>query len=836
MEEQAYFRVAFEEMRERAEPIVARILRDMPGYTVHDISHLDALWETASLVAGDGVQLNPAEAFVFGGSVLLHDAAMTLAAYPGGISELKSTVQWKDAIALQPQSNATPRETGPPPEIVTEVLRALHARKAADLAVQGWPLQDADGGPSGQTTHLIEQSDLRAFYGPTIGLIAHSHWWPVFKVEQELNRQLGAMPPKTMNTVDLLKLAGLLRVADAVHLDRRRAPPFVRSLDRPTGLSALHWDFQARLAFPHIEGEALVFTAGEATPLGGAEGWWLAYDALSLADRELRDTDLLLREHGRTGLRARRVKGAGDPYELSRLVPVSGWTPVETRVHISDVPHIVETLGGDKLYGRDATAPLRELIQNATDAVQARRRQQSRMEWGRIKISLEERGGSCWLAVEDDGVGMSENILTGTLLDFGSSLWRSPQVTEEFPGLASRGMNSIGRFGIGFFSVFMLADEVRVLTKRYNLGSNDGLTLTFNKGLRSRPILTRTLPDEALPDGGTRVELKLIHDPRSKGGLSLAPIRPATQGPAALFERNEEPARTLAELVGRLAPTSEVLLTTNEWGKLTRAVEAGDWRTVAPEKLARRTGAKISKVGAALLSKLMQPIIDEAGTVYGRAAIYPSKNMWDRKGALTSGGMRIQALPHIIGVIVGDVTTAARDSGTITIPTEALANWATIQAKLARTSAQSDVQKARTAEVVLECGGAIGQLPIVERDQKWLTPRQLSSLVPKEEEVHVHVGDVDHDDEDGVSRSAFEHSFGASKTIYFIPSVGGCFLAGDIDGWPRSRSSHLLRLFESILYKKWNGFGECDEEEPIGEVNGDEITRSVTVYWPEKQT
>jgi hypothetical protein len=284
-EEQTFFRVAFEEMRERVEPVVARILRDMPGYTVHDITHLDALWETASLVVDNNFDLNPAEAFVFGGSVLLHDAAMTLAAYPAGMPELQSTTEWKDVVALRTQSGGKSDGAPVPPEIVTEVLRVLHAPKAAELAQQGWNVTGPDGSPTGQMTHLIERSDLRNFYGPTIGLIAHSHWWPISKIEQEFNRQLGAMPPKTMHTVDLLKVAGLLRVADAIHLDRRRAPPFVRALDRPTGLSGLHWDFQARLAFPHIQGDAVVFTAGEACPADGADGWWLAYDALSLADR-----------------------------------------------------------------------------------------------------------------------------------------------------------------------------------------------------------------------------------------------------------------------------------------------------------------------------------------------------------------------------------------------------------------------------------------------------------------------------------------------------------------------------------------------------------------------
>ena len=98
-EEQEFFRTQYLSIRERAAQLVSRIAIDLPGMTVHDISHLDALWDTASSVAEGAINVNPAEAFVLGASILLHDAAMSLAAYPGGLAEVRTTVAWKDAIA-----------------------------------------------------------------------------------------------------------------------------------------------------------------------------------------------------------------------------------------------------------------------------------------------------------------------------------------------------------------------------------------------------------------------------------------------------------------------------------------------------------------------------------------------------------------------------------------------------------------------------------------------------------------------------------------------------------------------------------------------------------------
>jgi hypothetical protein len=127
--------------------------------TVHDISHLDALWDTTSSVAEGAVNVNPAEAFVLGASILLHDAAMSLAAYPGGVAEVRTTIAWKDAVArLALASDEGAGESfdieNPPngivQRIVPDVLRRLHAERAEELAEQAWPAAD------GAQVYLIE--------------------------------------------------------------------------------------------------------------------------------------------------------------------------------------------------------------------------------------------------------------------------------------------------------------------------------------------------------------------------------------------------------------------------------------------------------------------------------------------------------------------------------------------------------------------------------------------------------------------------------------------------------------------------------------------------------
>ncbi|MFM5918232.1 MAG: hypothetical protein ACKOOL_11965 [Novosphingobium sp.] len=99
--EQRWFQERFLAFRDKADMLTKLIIRDMEWMTIHDVTHLDALWETASIITNNSIELNPAEAFVLGGSILLHDSAMSLAAYQNDINQLKEQQAFKDFFALE---------------------------------------------------------------------------------------------------------------------------------------------------------------------------------------------------------------------------------------------------------------------------------------------------------------------------------------------------------------------------------------------------------------------------------------------------------------------------------------------------------------------------------------------------------------------------------------------------------------------------------------------------------------------------------------------------------------------------------------------------------------
>jgi Histidine kinase-, DNA gyrase B-, and HSP90-like ATPase len=490
---------AYEIFRQRAASITARIQSQMPNLTLHDVTHLDALWETASLVAGPNYPLNPLEGFVFGGAVLLHDAALCFEAYRGGSIEVRSNPVWKDAYAVEctfENDNRSDEEKITAADF--SALRQLHARQAEDLVNHSWSNPDDETG-----LFLIDDSHLREHLGQLIGQIAASHHWNIEDVASRLPSQinaLGEFPRKWQ--IDAVKVACLLRCADPLHIDNTRAPDFFHVLLRRKGISFQHWQAQNRLGRPYLDSsdrsdETIVITSTRSFPESDADSWWVAYDAVCLADKEIRSSNALLESRNiqnSPAFKIKRIRGTDSPERMSDHIRAIGWVPCSVEIHVGNIEHLVKTLGGQSLYNEHLVdflaVAIRELIQNARDAVCAKRIFASGYK-GEIRVRLAHHEGRLILLVEDDGIGMSQRVLTGPLLDFGTSFWTSSLVRSEWQGLQSSSFQSVGKFGIGFYAVFMVSDAVKVSSRRYDDGLDSAFQISFPRGLVLRPLLTK---------------------------------------------------------------------------------------------------------------------------------------------------------------------------------------------------------------------------------------------------------------------------------------------------------------------------------------------------------
>jgi hypothetical protein len=701
--ERTRLRQAYLDFRDRAGLLAGEINRDLPDFTVHDLPHhLDALWESCDQIIGVDYSLNPAEAFVFGGAVLVHDLGLGLAAYPDGADTLEHGDAWKDGLSLvlRRRLGRVPSEEDLALSTLEDnrqaraaALRELHAVHAERLALISWR-------SAGEELFLLDTEDLRRAYGRIIGMIGQSHWWSTETVQSKLDLQMS--PPADLPlawTVDALKIACMLRTADACQLGARRAPRLLQAVRRPTGEAAMHWTFQQKLHKPRVAVDRLEYHAGEGFTVEEAPAWWLSLDLLRAADNELRTVDALLGDTGRQRFRVRGVANVESPPRFAAHVPPVGWEPVDASVQIGDVAGLVRKLGGEALYGATLLAPVRELLQNGIDAVRARRALEDRPDSseGKVTVKLNETDIGWWLEVTDTGVGMSRHVLTSTLLDFGTSLWTSSEVLAELPGLAGRGFESIGRFGIGFFSAFMLGERVQVISRRFEGARQDTTVLEFQAGVGERPIVRPAVPAEQIRDGGTTVRVLLADAPHDEEGLLLSTGRRITLG----------------QLVAGMAPASAVTLSvcSDTEGDET-VVEAGDWKVIDADTLVERLGSLYweRQVSPAALRN-MRPIIETDGRVVGRLAVVPFAA--GSPNATVVGGLRSGQLGGMMGVLVCEALTAARDQALPVVTRDALATFAAEQATLVAALTDDTGDLLGCSEVIARLGGCTGALPVL---------------------------------------------------------------------------------------------------------------------------
>lgn len=207
------------------------------------------------------------------------------------------------------------------------------------------------------------------------------------------------------------------------------------------------------------------------------------------------------------------IKGASSAQQFALLVQTSGFEPIDVRFRPDSMDRLVQLLGGRTLYGDDNFAALRELLQNAADAVRLRWAAESsagiKQTGGEIMVSIDTSGDKAKLVVSDDGVGMSERIVTNYLLGIASDYWHSPDFFADHPKVYEQGFRPVGRFGIGFLSVFMLGEEVEVDTQQH--GGGGALQLTL-QGVGRRGALKRSHPSLR---SGTSVKVTLSAEYKS---------------------------------------------------------------------------------------------------------------------------------------------------------------------------------------------------------------------------------------------------------------------------------------------------------------------------------
>ena len=378
--------------------------------------------------------------------------------------------------------------------LVGEFLRRQHPSIAHDVSVG---MANVIGLPT-------LASELDPVYNDMVGLVARSHGQSVRSLFGYINNNFNLREFQGAHVVFLMVL---LRLSDYAQIQPSRAPTiFTKIHTVKSPVSSMEWrvhESVVNITNSHDDPESIEI---ESRPKSLVD-FLRVKDWLHGLQTEIDTSWAVLGEiYGRQttnglselGMRVRRVRsGIIDGGVDYRFVPEH----IRFRVAESEMLSLLLA----PLYGDHPLYGIRELVQNAHDAVVeslAISRPDSIASRGRIQIRLDSRSEPPTVIVEDNGLGMSLDVIKNYFLTAGASYRNSADwKRRNIDDMGNSTVDRSGRFGVGALAAFLIGDRIRVRTR--NWIDNTGSGYTFTCSLHDREIEIATEP----MDVGTTIEI-----------------------------------------------------------------------------------------------------------------------------------------------------------------------------------------------------------------------------------------------------------------------------------------------------------------------------------------
>ncbi|MAF10963.1 hypothetical protein CMK11_10990, partial [Candidatus Poribacteria bacterium] len=530
-----------------------------PDYTDHGTDHLESVLHTCvELMTPEAQELfTPADAAILTLAVFLHDSAMHLS--KDGLKHLIhgdatsrcvdgfddkpwdelwdeflfQARRWDDrqlrdilgetederpiAAVRDPfddYANLTERDY----KLLGEFIRQHHPRMAHEFAVFGVPFTGPDS---------IEVSDEFHEHDRYIaGLVARSHGLPLRDCAQTHRDRFDVPDYRDIHAVYLMVL---LRVGDYLQIEASRAPKVAFQYRTfPSPRSRLeHRAHQSvdSVSWAAADPESITVSAGpeDVHVFLQLREWLTDIQAeLDASWAVLGETYGRLRaqELDLLGLRIRRVRSSLDDVEGFSNTARPLYVPERLDLGVAR-PDLLKLLVRP-LYGNHPSYGVRELMQNAADAVRERwalaeqypeiaeRLAMEDAAEPEVVIRLEDdrAGDGAAFSIVDRGAGMTLDVIRDYFLTAGASFRQSDAWQSEFgagDGEPTRVLRS-GRFGVGVLAGFLLGDEMTVTTR--HVRANEGYQFSVALG-SAAPI--QVLREPTLPFG-TRIHVRVSWD------------------------------------------------------------------------------------------------------------------------------------------------------------------------------------------------------------------------------------------------------------------------------------------------------------------------------------
>lgn len=548
-----------------AEMLQVSTLPFFPDYTGHGVQHLSGVLVIADKLIAERARpiFTPEDTAVQIFSALMHDLALHLseAGFKSLLSHqklgsdstwrelwndfLNEAKHWDDrklvetfgadgagaplALVRNPldhYENLTESDR----KLIGEFIRRNHAELAYEFAVSGFI------GAGGQRIQFGNfDSELRKL----AGIVARSHGVRL----RDGIQLLGKMSFNKLEHDDVhpVFLMGILRIADFLELGTDRASLIAFAYkDFKSPISNREWRTNQafrRISWGNPDPESIDIPANPIDISSYLElRRWLA-----AIQSELDVTWAVFGEvygsHQRFapfGLTVRRVRSkiVDDPEAFVKTV---SFVPKKVELRVAG-PDVLK-LFVEPLYGERPEIGIRELIQNAVDAVRERREYVERhSECGMLDQVRDTADVTVWLGdpdengvavlvVSDHGIGMTEETIANYFLVAGASFRRSIAWKKDFESeqgdshLKSRVLRS-GRFGIGVLAAFLLGEEVEVATRHITADRGIRFSMRLNVAPPALEMSPIQMNYETGIPAGTTITVKVTKVKKDPAGIT----------------------------------------------------------------------------------------------------------------------------------------------------------------------------------------------------------------------------------------------------------------------------------------------------------------------------
>ncbi len=408
-------------------PVLASTVRHFPYYTRHDAHHgynvvrrIDQVVKPRCLVNKASISFSAPEIFLLIAAAYAHDLGMTV--FPGEDEKLLESLKIEKSQGW---------ETHPS---LQRHLRAEHSRR---------------GG-----TYIEENADELGVPRPLVSALdkmMRAHNFSIAELEKDLLVPYAAQAQE----IDVRQLAVILCVADALEFSDTRV------IDGVIDKILLDPSESARTSYRENMKHVCVGGSLAIREDGGVlvSGTFSEEEVLGLAHRTMDEIEGWVQGYCDVDRRSKRPRllVSPEPFQRNLVFTQGRFERLGVRLNKKSV---IELIASNAVWQDSKSVAIRELVQNAVEACRYRAHHASQADAYAPAVTVVFDRSKRSVTVIDNGCGMSERTVLNNFLTVGSSRSREP-------GYAETGYAPIARFGIGFWSVFTIAQDAYIETAEF---------------------------------------------------------------------------------------------------------------------------------------------------------------------------------------------------------------------------------------------------------------------------------------------------------------------------------------------------------------------------------